>query len=75
MSSFYQTNLDLILRNNNIENIEVCGVATDLAVSSFVRDAHDRDYNVFVLEKCCAAANQKDHENSIEIISKISEIN
>ncbi len=74
VNAFYQTNLNLILQNNNIKDIEVCGVATDLAVSSFVRDAHDRDYNVTILEQCCAAATYEDHKNSIAILSKLATI-
>jgi nicotinamidase-related amidase len=74
VNAFYSTELDLILKNNKIDTLYIAGVSTDLAVSSTVRDAHDRDYKVIVLEDCCAAASIEDHENSIKSLSKISKI-
>ncbi len=74
VNAFYGTNLDVILKNNQIQDLEICGVATDLAVSSCARDAHDRDYNVTILENCCTAANIQDHKNAIESLEKIGKI-
>ena len=72
VSSFYGTKLDLILRSNKITEVYLCGVSTDLAVESAARDAHDRDYNVFVIADACAAANINDHEKSLETLKKIA---
>ncbi len=72
ISSFYATNLDLLLRSKQIDTLYVAGVATDLAVESTVRDAHDRDYAVIVLDDCCAAANENDHQSALGIMSKIA---
>ncbi len=72
VSAFYGTPLDLILKNNNIDSILVAGVATDLAVSNVVRDAHDRDYQVTILADCCAAANNEDHETALLSLKKIA---
>lgn len=74
VSAFYQTNLDLVLRNNQIEEVYIVGCATDLAVQSAARDAHDRDYKVIVIEDACAAANADDHNHSIEVLSKIANV-
>ena len=74
VNAFYATPLDLILKNNKIESILVAGVATDLAVSNFVRDAHDRDYNVTILADCCAAANNEDHETALLSLKKLSSV-
>ena len=74
VSAFYSTNLDMILRVNDIEEIYIAGVATDLAVESAVRDAHDRDYVVTVLSDCCAAANDTDHANSLTTLGKIASV-
>ncbi len=74
VSAFYSTPLDLILKNNRIDSIFVAGVATDLAVSNSVRDAHDRDYNVTILTDCCAAANDEDHKNALLSLSKIANL-
>jgi nicotinamidase-related amidase len=74
VNAFHSTELDLILKNKKIDTLYIAGVSTDLAVSNTVRDAHDRDYKVIILEDCCAAASIEDHENSIKSLSKISNI-
>jgi nicotinamidase-related amidase len=74
VSPFYKTSLDLFLKERNIHDIYLSGCATDLVISSAVRDAHDRDYNVFVLQDCCAASSLSDHLNSIHTLKKISTI-
>ncbi|MFP4401600.1 MAG: cysteine hydrolase family protein [Candidatus Nanoarchaeia archaeon] len=72
VNAFYQTPFDLILKNNNIQHLIIGGVATDLAVSNTVRDAHDRDYHVTILSDCCAAANEEDHNTSLQLLQKIA---
>ena len=74
VSAFFDTPLDTILRNLGVNNLYVCGVATDLAVQSTAKDAHDRDYQVNVVSDCCAAANDEDHTQSLRMISKIATI-
>jgi len=49
-------------------------VVTDLAVQSAVRDAHGRDYMVYVLRDCCAAASDDDHERTLQLLSKVASI-
>ena len=55
VSPFYGTNLEVILRAHGIRQLFLCGVATGGVVQSGTRDAHDRDYDVTVIENCCAA--------------------
>ena len=74
VSAFYQTQLEEILIANNIDSILIAGVATDLAVASTVREAHDRDYNITIIADCCAAANDEDHKNSLQLLSKIAAV-
>ncbi len=74
VNAFYGTPLDLILKNNKIDSILVAGVATDLAVSSTVRDAHDKDYQVTILTDCCASANIEEHEAALLSLKKIAEV-
>lgn len=50
--SFYSTDLDLRLRNNDIENLIVTGVTTEVCVHSTVREANDRGYECLVVEDC-----------------------
>jgi nicotinamidase-related amidase len=40
--AFYQTDLDLMLRNRGIDTLFVCGVTTEVCVNTTVREANDR---------------------------------
>ena len=74
VSAFYGTNLDPALRARRIERLIVAGVSTFWAVQSTVRDAHDRDYQVFVLEDACAAANDAEHQASIDLLRVVATV-
>lgn len=52
-SSFYGTNLDAILKENNIENVVVIGMQTHMCLEATARAAHDLDYNCIVAEDAC----------------------
>jgi nicotinamidase-related amidase len=74
ISPYFGTPLEVYLRNNKVEDVFLCGVATDLVVESAARDSHDRDYNVFVISDCCGAGSDEEHENGIKTSAKISNI-
>ena len=74
VSPFFGTPLNIYLNNNGIEDVYLCGVATDLVVESAARDSHDRDYNVFVVSDCCGAGSDEDHDKAISTIKKISNV-
>jgi len=74
ISAFYGTDLEVLLRANAINEIYILGVATDLAVESATRDAHDRDYLVTVISDCCVAASDADHLNGCQTLKKISNV-
>lgn len=61
IGTFYNTQLETILRAKGIRHLIVAGVSTNHAVESTVRDAHDRDYLVTVLGDACATANDELH--------------
>lgn len=65
--SFYATDLDQILRTKGIRNLIVTGVTTDCCVQSTMRDANDRGYECLLLEDCCAATEQANHDAQIEM--------
>jgi nicotinamidase-related amidase len=66
VSPFYATSLDAILRGNDIQDLYLSGVSTNFVVTSAVRDGHDRDFRIFVVEDCCAALNEAEHVNALE---------
>jgi biuret amidohydrolase len=50
--AFYETDLDLILKNRGIRTLIVCGVTTEVCVHTTVREANDRGYECLVLSDC-----------------------
>lgn len=74
VSAFYGTNLDAALRANQIERVLIAGVSTSWAVQSTARDAHDRDYQVCIVDDLCAAGDLNEHQLSIDLLSKIAQI-
>ncbi|HYZ33206.1 MAG TPA: cysteine hydrolase [Crenalkalicoccus sp.] len=72
VSPFYGTGLEPILRAHRIERIFCSGVSTVAVLQATVRDAHDRDYAVTVLEDCCAAATAEDHEAGIRALQRFA---
>ncbi|MBW2063453.1 MAG: cysteine hydrolase [Deltaproteobacteria bacterium] len=69
-SAFVGTDLDLILRSRGIENIIVTGVATNVCVETTARDGFNHDYNVVLLDDCCGAFDQAEHEATLNNIRK-----
>jgi ureidoacrylate peracid hydrolase len=51
-SGFYQTDLDNILKQLDVNNLIVTGCTTSVCVESTVRDAMFRDYSCVLLEDC-----------------------
>ena len=50
--AFYETDLDLVLKNRNIRTLVVGGVTTEVCVHTTVREANDRGYECLVLGDC-----------------------
>ncbi|MCK9916193.1 cysteine hydrolase [Microbacteriaceae bacterium K1510] len=66
--AFYQTDLQLVLQNNGIENLLVCGVTTEVCVNTTVREANDRGYRCVVLSDCCASYFPEFHAMGLKMI-------
>ncbi|MBI3937824.1 MAG: cysteine hydrolase [Betaproteobacteria bacterium] len=74
VSPFYATPLEAILRANGIRRLVVSGVSTSGAVLSAAKDGHDRDYDIVVLEDCCCALTEAQHQAVIEQMQRIATI-
>lgn len=74
VSWFFWTNLEIILKNFWVKNFFIAGCSTDMAVQTTIREAHDRDFNCFLIENACIAANIEEHKNTKNLLSKISKI-
>jgi len=66
--AFYQTDLDLMLRNRVIDTLLVCGVTTEVCVNTTVREANDRGYRCIVLADCCASYFPEFHAAGLAMI-------
>ena len=53
--AFYATDLEATLRHHDIRQLVVCGVTTEVCVSTTVREANDRGYDCLVLADCVAS--------------------
>ena len=67
--AFYQTDLELLLKNRGIENLLVCGVTTEVCVHTTVREANDRGYRCVVLSDCCGSYFPEFHEVGLRMIA------
>jgi len=74
VSPFYATSLEAILGANGVRRIIVSGVSTSGAVLSAAKDGHDRDYEVVVLEDCCCALTDEQHQAVVEQMQRIAVI-
>ena len=72
VSPFYGTPLDAALRANRVERMLICGVSTSWAITSACRNAHDRDFDVVLLEDACAATSEKEHSTTINLLRRIA---
>ena len=67
--AFYQTDLDLMLRNRGIDALIVCGVTTEVCVHTTIREANDRGYRCIVVGDCCASYFPEFHEVGLKMIA------
>jgi nicotinamidase-related amidase len=67
--AFYQTDLELMLRNRGIETLLVAGVTTEVCVHTTVREANDRGFRCIVLGDCCSSYFPDFHETGLKMIA------
>lgn len=68
-SGFYQTDLDLVLRELAIKTVVVTGVVTNICVRSTCHDAFFRGYNVVIPHDCVRATGPREQESTLWDIS------
>jgi ureidoacrylate peracid hydrolase len=69
-SAFFQTDLELILRNLKgsaaaIDTLIICGTVTNICCESTARDAYFRDYKVVFGSDVCSALNKAAHDATL----------
>jgi len=64
-SSFFGTELDMLLRRLNIKNLIVTGIQTPNCIRATVYDALSLDYNVIVISDATASKSEKIQKNNL----------
>jgi nicotinamidase-related amidase len=67
--AFYQTDLELVLRNAGVTALLLCGVTTEVCVHSTLREANDRGYRCIAVADCCASYFPEFHEVALRMIA------
>jgi nicotinamidase-related amidase len=68
VGAFGTTDLDRQLRDRGIDTLVLAGISTSGVLLSTVRDAHDRDFRLFVLADASADPRSDVHEALIETV-------
>ncbi|MDL1902681.1 cysteine hydrolase [Anaerolineae bacterium CFX9] len=69
-SAFIGTDLDLILRDNHIDTLVLCGTKTNVCIRATAQDGFEHNYHVIVPRECVATDKPHLHEANLEDISK-----
>jgi nicotinamidase-related amidase len=62
VSAFTGSDLEVVLRSNDMSTLVLAGIATSGVVLSTLREAADRDYELVVLSDCCADSDPEVHQ-------------
>ncbi len=68
ISAFSGSDLEVVLRAQDISHLVLCGIATSGVVLSTLREAADKDYQLTVLADCCVDG---DEEVQRVLLSKV----
>ncbi len=74
VSPFYSTNLEVQLKTLGIGRIYCFGVSSQAVVQATVRDGHDRDFEMVLIEDCCAAHSPEEHANSMGSLGRFCRV-
>ena len=66
--AFHATDLHAILQHQNVKQLVVTGVTTEVCVNTTVREANDRGYDCLVLDDCCGSYFPEFHDMGLKMI-------
>lgn len=72
-SAFYQTPLDLLLRELGASSLILSGLATNSCILCTAHDANMRHFKVIVPRDCCAARSAREHSQALEHIASMAD--
>ncbi|HID93418.1 MAG TPA: cysteine hydrolase [bacterium (Candidatus Stahlbacteria)] len=70
-SGFFKTELEQILKQKNIDELIITGVATNICVLYTAADAYMRGYKVSVPEDCVVGITPEDHKFALRQIKEV----
>ncbi len=70
-SSFFATDLDLLLREMLVDTLIITGVVTNICVFFTAVDAHMRGYKIIIPQDCVAGLNREDHNHALEQLRQL----
>lgn len=70
-SAFFGTDLDLLLRELKVEDVYICGVATNICVLHTAGDAAIRGYRVSIIKDCTKALSDYDYEYALKHMKNV----
>ena len=65
LDTFATTNLDFVLRSNDIETVVIGGFLTNCCVESTMRSAYEKGYDVITLTDCTAATSDEEQQAAV----------
>ncbi len=71
-SAFYQTPLELLLRDLDVRSLVVAGLATNSCVLCTAHDANMRGFGLTIASDCCAARSRKEHDEALRNIKSMA---
>ena len=66
--AFFQTDLDLVLKNRGVDTLLVGGVTTEVCVHTTIREANDRGYRCVALADACGSYFPEFHRTGLAMI-------
>lgn len=73
-SGFIGTNLDMLLRTNDVKTLLITGVVTQVCVEATARDAQNYDYFVVILRDCVDSPRKDLHDAALKIMEARTDV-